>query len=70
MNTESISPNWETAARIWMMPKDNQPAQIESEKGLLGLGRAIDFLSAGLSDGSITITDEAGEKLNAILNGA
>ena len=52
-----------------MMPKDNQPAQIESEKGLIGLGRAIDFLAAGLNDGSITITDEAGEKLNAILTG-
>ena len=61
--------SWETAARIWLTPKDNQTARIESEKGLLGLGRGIDFIAAGLKDGSITITDEAGEELNAILNG-
>ena len=52
-----------------MMPKDNHPARIESENGLLGLGRAIDFISAGFKDGTIKINDEAGEELNAILNG-
>ena len=69
MDTESIAPSWETAARIWMTPKDNHAARIESEKGLIGLGRAMDCLLAGLLDDSITITGEAAKKLNDILRG-
>lgn len=65
----SLAPSWETAARIWLIPKESHEAQVESEDGILRLGRAIDFISAGFKDGTITITDEAGEKLIAILNG-
>ena len=63
-----LVPSWEMAARIWLTPKSSNAARIESEAGLMGLGRGIDFIAAGLKAGTITISNEDGAKLNAILN--